>query len=106
MPVPSLATAARRIRKDPGEEVKVTGSTHPIPSAADAYSQWATLLGLVAVVGVVAVGTLWAVAARRRLRRARARRRTTHTPDDAPLDAWTESARRLDDSITEFDTDD
>jgi len=84
----------------------VTSTTQPITSTGDAYTQWAILLGLVALLGVVAVATLWAVAIRRRARRARLRRESSRAPGEPPPDAWAESGRRLDESITHFDDDD
>jgi heme/copper-type cytochrome/quinol oxidase subunit 2 len=77
-------------------------AAEPIPQ--EAYRRASTLTLMLAILGVVVVTTLLMVVVVRR-----SRRRRDAMPKPAPtehVDAWAESGRRFDTSITEIDPDD
>ncbi len=62
------------------------------------------MLLMLSLLGVVVVSMLALLAVQRACKRTRAVRVGTPTgPTDMSVDAWTESGKRMDDSITEFD---
>ena len=74
----------------------------PIPQ--EAYRRVSSLTLMLAILGVVLVTTLSMIVVVRR-----SRRRRDAMPKSAPtehVDAWAESGRRFDSSITEIDPDD
>ena len=85
------------------------GTTLPMTNPAGAsgvYQQWASLLSLLTILGVIAVLVLATIAVQRRLRRLRRRRARAAGAPHPETDPWTESGKRLDDSLATFETDD
>jgi len=83
----------------------IPGATNPA-DASGAYQQWASLLSLLAILGAIAVLMLATIAVQRRLRRIRRRRARTAGVPHPETDPWSESSKRLDDSLATFETDD
>lgn len=74
------------------------------PPPPDPVRQGWSLLAMLTLLGVIVVGSLLLIIVLRRTRRARTIE--SRRPPVDPRDPWTESARRMSDSVLDFDPSD
>lgn len=73
------------------------------PDRREAYRQWSSMMLVLILLALIAVTVLAFIVMQRRARRRRDV--LPKRPDQPRVDAWEESGRRFDDSITQFDDD-
>ena len=73
-------------------------------SQRELYRQWSALMMVFILLCVIAITALAFIVTRRRARRRAAALKKTKSPEIA--DAWTESGKRMDDSIVELTDED